>query len=227
MRALVAALVGLALALVVSIPALDSPEPPPNLFGEYLRSGDVVNDPFAVEGLSGEDRMANFAAHFTPQQLLGALFSAYPCESGDDCRSHARLVGAIHDAVGADAELYHRSVLVKRGDGTLEVLTFYVGHGADGSRVLADTRGRTYSGLDDFRTDNDLLGPDDFIYTPEDLTAVEGEGRLVTVSGRTPPSWPIWLLTGAGALVLVTVVRWLVVRRVDRRVAEAFPQPEL
>ncbi|MFF1723278.1 hypothetical protein [Streptomyces sviceus] len=92
--------------------------------------------------------------------------------------------------------------------------------------ALIASRGRTYAGgLDGFRPHNDLLGSDDVILTPADLTAVSGAGPVVTVSGHTATDGQPWL---AGTTV---VVRGLVLvlgaaigaRAAHRRTAEVHP----
>ncbi len=70
-------------------------------------------------------------------------------------------------------------MLVKHPDGSLELLTLFVANGK-----LIDATGRTYAGLDDFRANNDLLSSDDVILAPRNITAVPGEGEIVTVWGK-------------------------------------------
>lgn len=72
------------LALSLSLSSCgSSDEPPPDvdLFYEYARSGDVINDPYP--GGSGEDRVANFASMGSAQALQSSLLSAKEC--ADDC----------------------------------------------------------------------------------------------------------------------------------------------
>ncbi|MGC4939731.1 hypothetical protein [Kribbella sp. DT2] len=56
----------------------EAPDPAPDVFGEYTRSGSVVDDRFPSAG-SGDDRVANFAAMGTPEQIQSRLLAAFPC----------------------------------------------------------------------------------------------------------------------------------------------------
>ena len=153
---------GVLAAVIVSIAlttsACGSPDPAPNLFGDYLRSTTVVNDRFAGTGGSSEDRMANFAAYYTPAQLQARLLSAFPCDTsapddsgrgGDFFDTHCDLTGTVLDGVrrvgGSNDKVAGRVVLVKREEGSLELLTLLVAAGR-----LIDADGKTYDGLNDF-----------------------------------------------------------------------------
>ncbi|MPZ81217.1 MAG: hypothetical protein GEV28_12795 [Actinophytocola sp.] len=110
---------------------------------------------------------------------------------------------------------------MKHEDGSLELITLYVAHRADKSAELIDATGATYAGgLDDFRENNDLLGSDDLILAPREITAVPGEGAIVTVSGHTAATWYWWLI-GVVAVVLVLGTGLVAVRRVRSRAAPA------
>lgn len=120
--------------------ACAGPAPTGNLFGEYIRSTTVRNDRISSTG-SSEDRIANFAAHYTPEHLQSTLLAAVPCVAGSGpggaVLSPPRCeLGAVRPAVqafaGPDAEIFGRSVLVKHSDGTLELIMLHVARGADG-----------------------------------------------------------------------------------------------
>jgi hypothetical protein len=183
-----------------------SPSDDEDLFHEYVRSTDVENDRFADYGDTPEDRLAQFAANGGPQQVLGMLLSAFPCEDADDqgsgssayagaaCELNEGVNGAAQSFAGADAEIYGRSILVKHDDNQLELVTVYVVEGPGSTaNALIDANGDTYTDLRDFRESNDVLDASDLILAPRDITAVSGENEVVTVSGHTASSRP-WLL---------------------------------
>lgn len=190
-------------AFALSGCAAGAPDPEPDLLGEYARSTDVENDRYVTSGAS-EDRLAFFASMFPADQLASHLFLTFQCgesvaggafdtscDFGDPVRAAVRAAGGDEDDVTA------RVILVKRADGTLELLTVYV---ADG--VLVDGNGDIHGDLDDFVADNDLLSHDDVIMAPRDITAVPGEGEIVTLYGAAP-TWQWWVL---GGIVVVVVL---------------------
>ncbi|TKG72186.1 hypothetical protein [Prauserella endophytica] len=205
-----------AIALVLPACGAAEPGPPPNVFLEYARSGEVKNDRFPTD-TSGEDRLANFAAHYTPEQLQTRLLSAFPCAESEECRPNARVKQAWHDFAGQDGELFGRSVVARYEDGSLELVTLYVARKADGATLVIDSKGGTYSGLEDFRDNNDLFGTGDWMLAPRDLTAVPGEGEIVTVTGQLPARWQPWVFGGSGAVVVLAGTAVALRRLRDRR----------
>lgn len=202
-----------------------SPGPDEDLLWEYIESNDVRNDRFpSGSDVGPEDRKATFAAYLGgPQDVLNALLSAFLCEGDEDeeagviypieeesaCDVNGAVRNAVRDSVGADAEIWGRSVLVKHDDGSLELITLYVarssddGEGGDDGAVLIDGDGETYTGgLDDFRDNNDLLDASDLILAPRNITNLEG-GRIVTVSGHTAEDRRAGLVAGIAAIVLL------------------------
>ncbi|MBG0853559.1 hypothetical protein I2W78_17325 [Streptomyces spinoverrucosus] len=219
-RAALAALSGVALlsACGESEPGISGPE----LFREYTRSTDVENDKFPTDDeYSSEDRLANFAARYTPEQLQYALLAATPCDDAatePPCAPDADVRDAAEDFAGASGKLYQRSVVVKHEDGSLELVTLYVAQSGGKETALIDSDGAVYTGgLDDFRRNNEIFRSDDTILTPEGIDAVPGEGEVVAVSGHTPPNWVPWIVGGAAVVVLpvagVAAGRWLAPRR--------------
>jgi hypothetical protein len=178
-----------------------------SLLVDYWKSTEVQNDRFpSPPDFGSRDRQANFAAHYTAEQLQSELLSAFPCEDDPDCDLNADVNEAIRDFAGAEATVYGRSILVKHDDDSLELITLYVVRRADDTAALVDSTGETHSGdLDNFREHNDLLDADDLILAPRNLTAVPGEGRIVTVSGHTASGSPPWLVGGSGAAVALVV----------------------
>jgi hypothetical protein len=218
---------------VASVAGCGSTEPsvsPGELFGEYARATDVRNDRFPSTGGSSEDRLANFASMGTPDQIAGSLLRTYECGEGSSsnrapsnrCQLTGPVIRAAADFAGAGAEPLGRSLLVKHDDGNLELITVYVVQRPDGEARLIDQNGETYTGLEDFRSGNDLLGHNDIMLTPRNITSVPGEGELVVVSGHTAPVWPWWLAGGLGVLAVAGAV--IVVAR---RRAARFPDPLL
>lgn len=189
MRAGSGVFVAVAVSIVLMVSACGSSAPPtpaPNLFGEYVRSTNVKNDKFPSSRTS-EDRLANFAAFYTPEQLQFELLSAFPCATKADCDLNGAVSKAIQDFAGPDRAVFGRSILVKHQNGSLELITLYVVRKSDNTVALIDATGKTYiDGLDDFRQNNDLLSSDDLIHAPRDITSIPGEGEIVTVSGPTP-----------------------------------------
>ncbi|GAB2994198.1 hypothetical protein GCM10023080_070750 [Streptomyces pseudoechinosporeus] len=191
-----AVLTGLVVLAALTVPACGSSEPktpsPGELFGEYIDSTDVKNDPFGNGG-TPEDRKANLAAHGTPQQILNGLLSAYPCDTVED-----------EDCPSAGSRTYQRHVLVKHEDESLELMPLYVTRRSGKAAVLTDSKGESYTGgLDDFRRHNDLLGTGDLVLTPRAITSTSGS-KLVVVSGHTDTdTWHPWLIGGAVTVVVL------------------------
>ncbi|MDG9705741.1 hypothetical protein [Streptomyces sp. DH37] len=192
------------IAVLVSACGSAAPETSTSeLFGEYVKSTDVRNDVFTGSETS-EDRLANIAAHYNPEQLKNALFSSHPCDPGSACAPTGAAGRAVRDFAGADGKVFERRILAKRENGSLELITLYVARKPDGAAALVDSNGESYTGgLEDFRENNDLLGPDDVILTPRDITSVSGEGKLVTVYGHTAANWVPWLAGGAAVALLL------------------------
>jgi hypothetical protein len=202
-----------AVVLALSLAACSSSKEPPkdvDLFYEYARSGDVVNDPFP--GGSGEDRVANFASMGPPEAIQGSLLAAKECAA--DCHAGGATRAAAKDFGGT---LYERLILVKHGDGQLELVPLYVAQKSKTDALLIDAQGGTYRDLADFRDNNDVLTAEDLVMLPEKLTAVPGEGRIVTVYGQTSTNPVPWFL-GGGVVIVLLVGALGVVRTVRRRV---------
>ncbi len=204
---------GIFAALAVSIALMMSacsssapptPAPAPNLFLEYTKSTNVKNDKFGNGGTS-EDRLATLRAYYsTPDQLLSALLSAFPCDAGTDCRLNGAVSEAVQDFAGSAGTVFERTILVKHQNGSLELITLYVARKSDNTTELIDATGKTYSdGLDDFRQNNDLLSSDDLILAPRNITSIPGEGEIVTVSGHTASNWQPWLIGGIVAVIVL------------------------
>jgi hypothetical protein len=201
-----------AIVLAFLLSACGSSDEPPkdvDLFYEYARSGDVVNDPYP--GGSGEDRVANFASMGPPEAIQGSLLAARECAA--DCHAAGATRAAAKDFGGT---LYERLILVKHDDGRLELVPLYVAHKSKTDALLIDAKGQTYRDLDDFRDNNEVLTADDLMMVPEKITAVPGEGRIVTVYGRTSTNPVPWFL-GGGAVVVLLVGALAVRRRVVAR----------
>ncbi|QFU89816.1 hypothetical protein YIM_23195 [Amycolatopsis sp. YIM 10] len=199
----------------------DAPDPKPNLLKEYWESAAVKNDRLPGYGEAPEDRQANLAASYSPEQLLSRLLSVFPCSertsteplaaNGFDtsCALNSRIRRAVQEAGGDTERVSGRVALVKRSNNDLELMTLFIANGK-----VIDANGETHSGLDEFRENNDLLEPDDVILVPRDLTKTDGQNELVTVYGHTPwAGWP-WLYGGGGVLVLLGVL--LLLRKVRR-----------
>lgn len=206
MRASSVILAAFVAVIAVMASACGSPAPKisaSKLFQEYTKSTDVKNDKFKSNG-SSADRLANFAAYYSPEQLQAELLSASPCETADDCPQGREVNEAVKDFTGAAAgTVSERSILVKRDGGSLELITLYVASKSDKNAVLIDPNGKSYTGLEDFRQNNDLFSSQDVILTPRDITAVPGKGEVVAVSGHTATNWRPWLI---GGIVVVAVL---------------------
>jgi hypothetical protein len=189
----------LAVSVSMSLSACGSAAEPPSdvdLFYEYARSGDVINDPYP--GGSGEDRVANFASMGSPEALQSSLLAAKEC--ADDCHPGGETRAAAKDFGGS---LHERLILVKHADGRLELVPLYVAEKSKTDALLIDAEGQTYADLADFRDNNDVLTSEDLVMLPEKITAVPGEGRIVTVYGRTATDPLPWVLGGGAAIVLL------------------------
>jgi hypothetical protein len=154
-----------------------------------------------------------------PEAIIGSLFYPAPCADADleQCTPSSAAYAAIEDFAGSDPEFFMRFILVRYEDETLELMPLYVARDSGGDAALIDTEGERYESLDDFRQRNDLLEYGDWIMTANDITDVEGEIDVVTVTGRTTPAWMPWLI-GAGAAALLVIAVAIVVRRRHPRV---------
>ncbi|MGP4028399.1 hypothetical protein [Actinomadura sp. 3N407] len=191
--------------LVLSVAACGSSSPPDatKLFGEYARSTDVVGDEFGAGETTG-DRLANFASRGNPQQVMTGVLAAYPCIA-EECSPDLSVDNALVAFAGSTGKTYKRHIVVKRGDGQLELMKLYVARKPDGSSVLVGPEGKTFrGGLEDFRRHNDVLDSDDHIVAPRNITAVPGKGEIVATTGHTGRNWTWWLLAGMAAAALAT-----------------------
>jgi hypothetical protein len=222
----------LAAAVAAMVSGCGSGEPsvsPNELFGEYVRSTDVKNDRLPSTGGSSEDRMANFAAYYSVEQLRAVLLQTFECGSSEArnpapsnrCELNAAVRKAAVDFAGAEVTPLGRSILVKHEDGSLELITLYVAQRSGDEARLIDRTGRTYTDLEDFRANNDVLTDDDTMMTLRDITSVPGEGEVVAVTGHTASTWQWWLLGGIGGFAVPGIGIAAVVRRL--RVARGAP----
>ena len=194
--------------------------------GQMLReyagaTAPVKNDRFTSGG-SGEDRLANFAAYYSRDQLAAALFAAYECDDSsagapnaaspsNPCQLSGDVTEAAQEFTGSDDRPNARSILVKHADGSLELITVYIARRGEDA-LLIDANGDTYTDLEDFRSGNDLLSNDDTILTLRDVTSVPGSGEFAVRTGHTPAVWP-WVASGAAGAVLVVLITLAVIRR--------------
>lgn len=212
------AVLALGLALT-ACSAQDAPDPKPNLLGEYFRSGAVKNDRIRTAG-SGDDRIAHLASRYDVEQFKSLMLSAFPCDTdgdeheGEFFDTSCDLTADVEAATSG--EVYGRVILVKREDGSLELLTVFVSGGK-----LIDSTGETYGSLDEFRSGNDLLSTKDVILSPRDLLQVEGGGEIVVVYGSTDNNaLVVWLVSGGAVVVVLGAWLVLVFRRRAERAAE-------
>lgn len=197
-----------------------SPPTVGSMVREYATSGDVEGDIY--EG-SGGDRMANLASMGAPQAVMASLMAARLCGRvlSDACDVGQDVTAAAEEYAGADGTIYTRRVLVKHDDGRLELMELYVVKKPGGGKALVDGSGETYTGgLDDFRGHNDVLGTDDYILAPSEITSIPIDGKMVAVSGHTWPTRGQLIVTIViGVVVLLAAV--LVVTRVVARRRES------
>jgi hypothetical protein len=183
----------------------------PDIAAEYIVSNEVRNDPLATESCC-EDRMAELAVFGTPVEVIRLVLGPVRCDGRCELNDAER--DAVREFPGGGATLYTRGMLVKHEDGVLEYARLLlVRH--DGNAGIIDANGGTYEDLEDFRANNDLYGSEDRLLVSEDVTAVAGQYRVVTVSGHTTPAY-VWWLVGAGAALLIALVAFIVVRAVLR-----------
>lgn len=200
----------------------------PDLMKEYLEASEVGNDTFRGEGENSEEVKAALAVAAesedvsTTEVVRAVILWAYSCDTYyngpryPSCSPGGEADEAIADAAGSDGTTHARSLLVKRDNGSLELVTVYVVRGDTKDAVLIDTTGRTYTGgLADFRANNELLDADDWMLAPADITEIPEpdeiplELKTVTVPGHTPGTWG-WWAAGAGIVLLLLLgVLWL------------------
>lgn len=216
---------------VLMVSACGSAKPlvsPDELFMEYAQSTHVKNDLLANGATTGKDRLASLAAYYSGGELRGVLLFAYECGGNEKVPSWHEERCRSNDAVGRAASggtLFARSVIVKHGDGSLELVTLFVAR-SPGRSVLVDPTGRTYTDLENFRATNQLFSADDTLLTARDIASAPGESDLVTVTGRTSPTWYWWVL--GGVLVVMIAVGTIAVvagRRHQRRLTAHLRNP--
>ncbi|WP_147339340.1 hypothetical protein [Actinomadura spongiicola] len=192
------------------------------MFAEYLRSTDVVGDEF--ESGSSETRVAVFASIGSPEEVIGRLMAPRPCSKSGCARpwkeggTNKPLPGldAAHAIAGSSGRVYERKILVKRDDKKLELISLYLVHKADGTKVLVDSNKEAHTGgLDGFRETNDVLASDDFMLVTRDITALTGRSEIVVVSGHTPPSRKPWLI-GVGVALVAIIALVVITRRLRK-----------
>jgi hypothetical protein len=215
-RGVIAAVLAGAALLLSGCGSSDEPPSGVDLFHDYTHSTSVENDPFPGAGGSVEDRIANLAFYGPPEAIESSLLAAGECAG--DCHAGGVTREAAKDFGG---ELYQRFVLVEHDDGSLALVPLYVARKPDKSGVLIDDAGRTYRDLDDFLANNATFTSDDLLLVPEKITAVPGEGKIVTVYGHTSASPAPWIIAAAVLLVVIAgLVTWRVLRR---RATESVP----
>lgn len=223
MRAGSGVFAGVAALIAVTVSACGQSAPNTSaseLFQEYVKSTNVIHDRFPSTGTS-KDRLANFAASYSPEQLQSQLLAAMPCDAGANCPAAGEAGKVVKDFAGAKGTAFQRTVLVKHHDGSLELIWLFVARDAAKDTALVDSNGDTYTGgLEDFRRNNDVLGSDDLVLTLRDITATPGKGRIVAVSGHTT-SWKPWVIGGVLVAVVLGAVLAVTRRLVTRRRAAA------
>ncbi|MFS8102795.1 hypothetical protein LFM09_37275 [Lentzea alba] len=194
--------------------ACGSAEPsvsPDDLFMEYARSTTVKNDLLAHGATKSEDRLATLASRYSGGELRGALLFAYECNDNKpapDWHTKRCRRSSVVDRAAGGGTMFARSVIVKHGDGSLELVTLYVAQ-SPGRSVLLDGTGRTYTDLENFRATNELFATDDTLLTVRNIAVAPGGGDLITVTGRTSPTWYWWWL--GGLLVVVAALGVVIV----------------
>ncbi|MFI0406345.1 hypothetical protein [Actinomadura sp. 3N508] len=210
-------------ALALPLAACATPPTTRDMFGEYLRSTDVVGDEF--QSANTQARVAGFATMGSPEELIGRLMAPRPCEPSGCVRPWEQGGGSSKPAPGLDAanalagpngKVYERKILVQRDGDKLELISLYLVHKADGTKLLVDSKKKSHTGgLDGFRKTNNVLDSDDFMLVTRDLTAVSGKSEIVVVSGHVAPSRKPWLI-GGGAFLVAVIALWAIVRRVRK-----------
>ena len=212
-------MVAVAVTVMVALAGCGSAPPPlpapQQLFQDYINSTTVKNDEFT--GVTNKaDRIANFAAYYTRDDLASFLFSAYQCENAPSNQLGCPPDAAVTSTANAfGGKLYERNLLVRHHDGRLELMPLYLGTKA-GVHELIDSTGRAYpGGLDDFRAHNNLLSSDDLVVLANPITDPTGDFQLRVVTGHTPSPalWPYLLIGILILIAAVAVVALVVIRR--------------
>jgi hypothetical protein len=225
---------GAVVVLLAALAGCGGPQHRPttgDLMYRYCRSTHVRHDRYA--GVTGPDRLAEFAAEGGPKAIVASMFSVYECIDADYLEQqreqdrYRTYAGACPTATakrraerfaGRGGTVYTRRILIQHHDGSLELGTVYVPRRRDGGTRLVDQNGGEYRTLDDFRQHNETLRGDDWIVTLEHITSVPGHGRIVTVTGHAAPDRRPWLYASiALALLAAAGATLLVLRAVHRR----------
>ncbi|MFS8102794.1 hypothetical protein LFM09_37270 [Lentzea alba] len=215
-------LVALAVLLTTSCSTAEPSVTPNELFFEYVQSTSVKGDLWAPTASTAEARRQAIVARYSGDQFQRLVLHALECDGGtwppffeDRCD---RSIAVEQTAAGG--RLFSRSVIVKHGDGSLELFVLFVLQRGEESLLVDDT-GRTYTDLENFRATNEFLGQDDTMLTLRDIESAANEGEHVTVTGHTPPTRPWWL--GGGLVALIVLGGALVVAGRRRKGGNAAP----
>ncbi|WUH99119.1 hypothetical protein OHR68_37350 [Spirillospora sp. NBC_00431] len=212
------------LASPVAACSMESPPTTTEMFGEYVRSTEVVGDEFQSKNTS--ERMANFASIGSPQVLIGTMMAPRPCgktncalpwqKGGAKATPPGPALDAAHAFAGSNGHVYERKILVKRDNGKLELVSLFIARKADGTSALVDSKSESHTGgLDGFRENNRVFGSSDHMLVTRDITALSGRSELVVVSGHTPPNRRPWFV-GVGLILLAAAATWVIVNRVGK-----------
>lgn len=159
----------------------------------------------------------------TPTGRPPSVWSSNTCSTGPGCTSPPLVPSDLSGIVGPSGKAWPQGLLVQRGS-QVYALILYLVQRRDGSKILVDPIGQTYTSLDNFREDNTLLTPEDKISAPGDVMTPHSTGTISTTGHVEPstPWWP-WLLGGVVVLVIIVLAVWWALSR-RRSVPEQAPE---
>lgn len=205
-------------ALVLTACGSSSPptQTPSQLFSAYTKSTTVKNDQY--RGSTSADRLAEFAAEGTPQDVASEMFSARSCGTAQDlgCPPDSSATATAARLSGTNGPLQVRTILIQHQDGGLELMPLYLVTDTQGATELIDSTGQAYrGGMTDFQQHNTLLTDEDVLLAPDNITATSGTFSLVVLAGHTADGatspWVIIviaiLIALVGSALVVTLVR--------------------
>jgi hypothetical protein len=174
----------------------------PDLFGEYLMTVNVKNDPLAAVSVDIRDGVLA-SEGVDAMETRDFVMSPIPCDPYPKFRDAFKCRPT--DAMLAEAEsnytmLWSRYILAKHPDDSFEFIKVYVVDDHPATAKVMDETGSSYSGdLSDFVQNNKILSSGDVILAPE--RPADPDSRLVTVYGATTVEWFPTILCGL-AIVL-------------------------
>lgn len=201
---------------------------PPNLLKEYVDGAEVEFDRFAEASADPQSPVTPPKAYDKASDQLSVLLTPVSCDAylnqptDPECFP-GKAADVAYELAGTKGEVFARSILVKSDD-TMRMHSLLIVRDGDGDKTVVDGTGQTFTGLTDFRENNELYNASDWILVPSDLTKLPKKDetqmkvKAVTVTGHVAGTWG-WYFGGAAVLLAVLLAYMWFTRSPDSRKA--------